>query len=92
MASLSTGVRVAGIACILGAASLTAFAAARPIHNDLTVNTPQLVAGKKAHLITSPNTVFDSQPGPNKWIRLCMEGQDCSSADDDIKRRSTFKA
>jgi hypothetical protein len=96
---------VAGIALtLLGVASLTAFAAATPARNDtagdnaatvsanVSVGATQQTNVKKPHFNIQPGSQWDSQPGPSKWIRLCKEGQQCSSADDDIKRRSTFKA
>jgi hypothetical protein len=88
--------RIAGIALLLGVASLTAYAAATPGRNDLSGNiagnATQLTNVKKPHFNSPPNNQIEVQPGPSKWIRLCREGWECSSADDDVKRRSTFKA
>jgi hypothetical protein len=105
--SAALRMHVASIALtLLGVASLTAFAAAIPMHNESVANdntaifsgtyisgsATQLTNVKKPPFNFQPNSQLDSQSGPGKWIRLCKEGQQCSSADDDIKRRPTFKA
>jgi len=97
----------AGIALtLLGVTSLTAFAAAIPVVNasvrsdnaavfsgtHIFASATQLTNVKKPHFNIQPNSQLDNQAGPGKWIRLCREAQECSSAADDIKRRPTFKA
>ncbi|HEY8084951.1 MAG TPA: hypothetical protein VIE69_05050 [Methylophilaceae bacterium] len=88
--------RVAGIALLLGVASLTAYAAAIPGRSEISVNTSgnasQLTNAKRPHFSNPSSSQIEAQPSSSKWIRLCREGWECSSADDDIKRRSTFKA
>ncbi len=107
MRALSATALYLGIALILlGVAGMTAFAAVNPVLNEsvhnynaaifsgayIPGNATQLTNVKKPRLNFQPNSQLESQPAPGKWIRLCKDGRQCSSADEDIKRRPGFKA
>jgi hypothetical protein len=83
-----TGIALAFLSIgLLGAGNITTLADAIP---NLAVSTGSSIGSRATQLINTRKVLLDNQPG--KWIRMCKDKAECSSLEDEIRRRNTFRA
>jgi hypothetical protein len=90
-------IRISGIALavvslgLLGAGNIATLADAMPNPAaSAGSSTGYSTVFKDTQLINTRKVLLDNQTG--KWIRMCKDKAECSSLEDEVRRRSTFRA